>query len=85
MHCAPQDSVCVFKDIKAKKALAMHWGYVIPVPVYRCTNHLIFIRTWVLSYEPVLEPIQRLKEECAKAGLEEGVFTECEIGETTIV
>ncbi|KAJ8514365.1 hypothetical protein ONZ45_g8090 [Pleurotus djamor] len=25
-HCAPQDSVLIFKDIHAKKALAMHWG-----------------------------------------------------------
>lgn len=28
IHCAPQDSVRLFKDIKAKKALGMHWGYV---------------------------------------------------------
>ncbi|KAF8622424.1 hypothetical protein AX15_007029, partial [Amanita polypyramis BW_CC] len=26
IHCAPQDSVCIFKDIKARKALGMHWG-----------------------------------------------------------
>ncbi|KAK0229658.1 Metallo-hydrolase/oxidoreductase [Armillaria nabsnona] len=26
IHCAPQDSVRLFKDIKAKKAVAMHWG-----------------------------------------------------------
>ncbi|KAH6892844.1 N-acyl-phosphatidylethanolamine-hydrolyzing phospholipase D [Coprinopsis sp. MPI-PUGE-AT-0042] len=26
IHCAPQDSVRLFKDIKAKKALGMHWG-----------------------------------------------------------
>ncbi|EJC99211.1 Metallo-hydrolase/oxidoreductase [Fomitiporia mediterranea MF3/22] len=25
-HCAPQDSVRIFKDIRAKKALGMHWG-----------------------------------------------------------
>lgn len=28
MHCAPQDSVRVFKDIRAKKAIGMHWGYL---------------------------------------------------------
>jgi len=26
IHCAPQDSVRLFKDIKAKKAVGMHWG-----------------------------------------------------------
>lgn len=26
MHCDPGDSVCVFKDVRAKKALGMHWG-----------------------------------------------------------
>ncbi|KAL5522759.1 hypothetical protein ACEPAG_8777 [Sanghuangporus baumii] len=26
MHVAPQDSVRIFKDIRAKKALGMHWG-----------------------------------------------------------
>ncbi|KAG7440705.1 Metallo-hydrolase/oxidoreductase [Guyanagaster necrorhizus] len=26
VHCAPQDSVRIFKDLKTKKAIAMHWG-----------------------------------------------------------
>ncbi|KAF8063612.1 Metallo-hydrolase/oxidoreductase [Lyophyllum atratum] len=26
IHCAPQDSVRLFKDIRAKRALGMHWG-----------------------------------------------------------
>ncbi|KAF9552860.1 N-acyl-phosphatidylethanolamine-hydrolyzing phospholipase D [Agrocybe pediades] len=26
IHCAPQDSVRLFKDLKARKALGMHWG-----------------------------------------------------------
>ncbi|RDB22378.1 N-acyl-phosphatidylethanolamine-hydrolyzing phospholipase D [Hypsizygus marmoreus] len=26
IHCAPQDSVRLFKDIQAKRALGMHWG-----------------------------------------------------------
>ncbi|KIY48289.1 N-acyl-phosphatidylethanolamine-hydrolyzing phospholipase D [Fistulina hepatica ATCC 64428] len=26
VHCAPQDSVMLFKDLRAKKALGMHWG-----------------------------------------------------------
>lgn len=27
VHCAPQDSVRIFKDIRAKKALGMHYGW----------------------------------------------------------
>lgn len=64
IHCAPQDSVRLFKDIKAKRALGMHWG------------------TWILTNEPVLSPPARLAEECAKAGIEEGRFGVCDIGET---
>ncbi|KAJ6573482.1 N-acyl-phosphatidylethanolamine-hydrolyzing phospholipase D [Mycena vulgaris] len=26
IHCAPRDSVAIFRDIKAKRALGMHWG-----------------------------------------------------------
>jgi len=26
VHCAPQDSVRLFRDIKAKKAVGMHWA-----------------------------------------------------------
>jgi len=26
VHCAPQDSVRIFKDVRAKKAIGMHWG-----------------------------------------------------------
>lgn len=26
IHCSPHDSVAVFKDVRAKKALGMHWG-----------------------------------------------------------
>ncbi|KAK0477826.1 hypothetical protein IW261DRAFT_252647 [Armillaria novae-zelandiae] len=29
IHCAPQDSVRIFKDIKAQKAVAMHSGALI--------------------------------------------------------
>ncbi|KDR71859.1 hypothetical protein GALMADRAFT_253640 [Galerina marginata CBS 339.88] len=64
IHCAPQDSVLLFKDIKAKKAVGMHWG------------------TWILTGEDVVEPPKRLAEECKKAGIEEGAFTVCDIGQT---
>ena len=26
VHCAPQNSVRVFKDVRAKRAVGMHWG-----------------------------------------------------------
>ena len=33
IHCSPADSVRVFRDIGAKKALGMHWGLVLLSPV----------------------------------------------------
>lgn len=28
IHCAPQDSVRLFQDVRAKRAIGMHWGCV---------------------------------------------------------
>ena len=28
VHCCPEDSVCVAKDVKAKKSIGMHYGTV---------------------------------------------------------
>ncbi|KAH9888374.1 N-acyl-phosphatidylethanolamine-hydrolyzing phospholipase D [Cubamyces lactineus] len=67
LHASPSDAVQIFKDVRAKKALAMHWG------------------TWILTKEPFLEPPALLKKECAKAGLREGEFDICDLGETRIV
>ncbi|KIJ23416.1 hypothetical protein M422DRAFT_276010 [Sphaerobolus stellatus SS14] len=67
MHCSPKDSVAVFKDVKAKRTLAMHWG------------------TWVPSSEGVLEPVEELKAECAKAGVKDGKFVACGLGDMTFV
>ncbi|KAF8506197.1 beta-lactamase superfamily domain-containing protein [Hysterangium stoloniferum] len=67
VHCDPHDSVCIFKDIKAKRGIAMHWG------------------TWILTTEEIMEPPTRLKEECAKEGLEVGIFDVCGMGETIVV
>ncbi|KAI0669451.1 N-acyl-phosphatidylethanolamine-hydrolyzing phospholipase D [Trametes maxima] len=67
LHASPADAVAIFKDVRAKKALAMHWG------------------TWTLTTEPTMEPPQLLKEECAKAGLGEGVFEICGLGETRVI
>ncbi|KDQ61052.1 hypothetical protein JAAARDRAFT_124098 [Jaapia argillacea MUCL 33604] len=64
IHCAPQDSVRIFQDVRAKRAIGMHWG------------------TWVLTTEDVVEPPKRLAEECKKAGIEDGAFSVCDIGET---
>lgn len=84
VHCAPQDSVRVFQDVRAKRALGMHWG---------CGRRLHFFfravadwtglcSAWVLTMEDVVEPPRRLAEECKKAGIEEGSFEVCGIGET---
>ncbi|KIO16214.1 hypothetical protein M407DRAFT_191820 [Tulasnella calospora MUT 4182] len=64
VHCAPQDSVRVFKDVRAKKAIGMHWG------------------TWSLTTEPIMEPPQRLREECEKLGISKEEFDICALGET---
>jgi len=40
--------------------------------------------TWVLTVEDILEPPKRLSEECAKAGIEDGAFRVCDIGETLL-
>ena len=85
IHCAPQDSVRIFKDIMAKRAVGMHWGCVVdflqPISVIRSP----FCRAWVLTAEDVLEPPKKLAEECNKAGIEEGAFGVCEIGETLFI
>ncbi|KAJ7244944.1 Metallo-hydrolase/oxidoreductase [Mycena rebaudengoi] len=67
IHCAPRDSVAIFQDIRARRALGMHWG------------------TWALTTEDVLEPPVLLATECSKAGLKEGAFGVCAIGETVTV
>jgi N-acyl-phosphatidylethanolamine-hydrolysing phospholipase D len=85
IHCAPQDSVRLFKDIRAKKALGMHWGCVIDLK----KNNLIcnlrpLVRTWVLTTEDVLDPPKRLAEECKKSNIDEDAFITCDIGETLL-
>ncbi|KAG8944694.1 hypothetical protein FRC04_001593 [Tulasnella sp. 424] len=63
VHCAPQDSVRVFQDIRAKRAIGMH-----------CT--------WALTNEPLMEPPQKLREECEKLGVPKDAFDVCALGET---
>ncbi|KAL4249628.1 Ribonuclease Z/Hydroxyacylglutathione hydrolase-like protein [Abortiporus biennis] len=38
--------------------------------------------TWVLTMEPIMEPSQLLKEECAKVGIQDNDFDTCGLGET---
>ncbi|KAI9676315.1 MAG: hypothetical protein M1822_008349 [Bathelium mastoideum] len=72
VHCAPEDSVCIHKDIKSQKSIGMHWGTV---------------RGGLSAhYEDVREPPKRWRDSCEKAGLvwnrDIGL---CDIGETTVV
>ncbi|KIJ39611.1 hypothetical protein M422DRAFT_257676 [Sphaerobolus stellatus SS14] len=48
-------------------------------------NGLIDGGTWVLSSEDVLEPVEELKTECAKAGVKDEKFTACGLGDMTVV
>ncbi|KAH9859177.1 N-acyl-phosphatidylethanolamine-hydrolyzing phospholipase D [Lenzites betulinus] len=67
VHASPADSVEIFKDVRARRALAMHWG------------------TWILTSEPLMEPPELMRAAAAKAGLEEGAFDICGLGETKVV
>ncbi|KAI9714716.1 MAG: hypothetical protein M1820_000005 [Bogoriella megaspora] len=72
IHCPPEDSVCIHKDIQSKKSIGMHWGTV---------------RGGISGqYEDVREPPRRWKESCEKAGLKWGEDAGlCDIGETVVV
>lgn len=72
VHCAPEDSVCIHFDIKSKKSIGMHYGTV---------------RGGIsASYEDVLEPPARWKEQSKKRGLKWGDDVGlCAIGETVVV
>ncbi|KAI0827743.1 N-acyl-phosphatidylethanolamine-hydrolyzing phospholipase D [Trametes gibbosa] len=67
LHASPTDAVEIFKDVRARKALAMHWG------------------TWVLTTEPTMEPPALMRAAAAKAGLAEGAFDVCGLGETKFI
>ncbi|KAK7206611.1 beta-lactamase superfamily domain-containing protein [Myxozyma melibiosi] len=68
VHSDPEDSVNIFKDVKAKRALAMHFG------------------TWILTDEPILEPIQKLKQALKKFSIPEtGVFDAIQVGQSVEV
>jgi len=80
VHCSPEDSACVHKDIRAKRSIGMHYGTV---------------RGGISGqYEDVREPPRRWKKVCEKEGFkwrggnqndndwEAGL---CDIGETVLV
>jgi len=72
VHCAPEDTVEVHKAVRSKKSIGMHYGV---------------IRGGLSQYyEDVLEPPQRWKESCERAGLEWGQEVGlCDLGETVVV
>ena len=72
IHCTPEDSVCIHKDIKSKKSIGMHWGTV---------------RGGISGqYEDVREPPRRWKRSCEAAGLDWGKEAGlCDIGETVVI
>ncbi|TID19742.1 hypothetical protein E6O75_ATG07080 [Venturia nashicola] len=72
VHCAPDDSIEIHKDVRSKKSIGMHYGT---------------IRGGLSAqYEDVREPPQRWKESCENAGLKWGKeIGLCDLGETVAV
>ncbi|PBK88200.1 hypothetical protein ARMGADRAFT_1168131 [Armillaria gallica] len=64
--CAPQDNVRIFKGIRAKKSITMHWG----------------CRALILTKEEAIETPTKLAEECKKIGIDEGDFLVSDVCET---
>jgi N-acyl-phosphatidylethanolamine-hydrolysing phospholipase D len=72
VHCSPEDSIEIHKDIKSKRSLGMHYGTV---------------RGGLSAqYEDVRDPPKRWREACEKSGLEwnDEIFL-CDIGETVVI
>lgn len=72
IHCCPEDSVCVHRDIRSKRSIGMHYGTV---------------RGGISAhYEDVRDPPRRWKEASERAGLKWGEEAAlCDIGETILV
>ena len=75
-----QHSVRVFRDLTAKKAVRMHWGYVTShsqgVRKMTTTTN-IALRNWVSTRESGMAPPSLLAQEAKKAGLADDAFTVC--------
>ncbi len=65
VHRAPQDSLCIFKDIKAKRTFGIHWGGTLSSVLVEPLIEY-FVRTWILTMEELSKPPNRLKEMCHK-------------------
>lgn len=72
VHCSPEDSICIHKDIKSKKSIGMHWGTV---------------RGGLSAhFEDVREPPRRWREAAEKNGLVWGEQVGLlDVGETLVV
>jgi N-acyl-phosphatidylethanolamine-hydrolysing phospholipase D len=72
VHCTPEDSICIHKDIRSKKSIGMHYGTVRG----GISGH----------FEDVRDPPKWWKAACEEAGLVWGQDIDlCDIGETVIV
>lgn len=72
VHCSPDDSLNIHRDIRSKKSIGMHYGTI--------RGNLSG------QYEDVKEPARRWKECCESAGLGWGKeIGLCDIGETLVV
>jgi N-acyl-phosphatidylethanolamine-hydrolysing phospholipase D len=68
VHCCPEDSLEIHKDIRSKKTIGMHYGTV---------------RGGLSAqYEDVREPPRRWQECCAREGKWETECWLCDVGET---
>lgn len=72
IHCSPDDSVLLAKDVRAKLAVGMHYGTV---------------RGGLSAqYEDVREPPRRFRAACEREGLKWGIEAAlCDVGETVVV
>ena len=87
-HVSPNDGLGIFQDVRARKAVGMHWGYVASRSEgvrKKMTTTDITLRTWVLTSEPVIEPPSLLAHKAKKARLADDAFTICDLGETVII
>ena len=64
IHVGPEEALDIMQDVKAAKAVAVHWG------------------SFILTTEPVMQPVQRLKAEMQRRGLENDAFVVSKHGET---
>ncbi|MCJ1391386.1 hypothetical protein MMC18_004250 [Xylographa bjoerkii] len=72
VHCSPEDSLCIHRDVRSKRSIGMHWGTV---------------RGGISAqFEDVREPPRRWREAAEREGLwASGECALCEVGETVVV